>query len=100
MDGEDILLFRFNGEIRATQNTCTHMNLPLSGGQIDADGHITCPFHGTAYCTHEGTIQEWCNGLPDDMPPENVQMMMSMKQVPLKIYSAIDHEDSLWVTKS
>ena len=100
LDGEDILLFRFNGEIRAIQNTCTHMNLPLSGGQIDEDGHITCPFHGTAYCTHEGTVQKWCNGLPDDMPPENVQMMMSMKQVPLKIYSAIDHEDSLWVTKN
>ena len=100
LDGEDILLFRLNGEIRAIQNTCTHMNLPLSGGQIDEDGHITCPFHGTTYCTHEGTVQKWCNGLPDDMPPENVQMMMSMKQVPLKIYSAIDHEDSLWVTKN
>ena len=100
LDGEDILLFRFNGELRAIQNTCTHMNLPLSGGQIDEDGHITCPFHGTTYCTHEGTVQKWCNGLPDDMPPENVQMMMSMKQVPLKIYSAIDHEDSLWVTKN
>ena len=100
LDGEDILLFRFNGEIRAIQNTCTHMNLPLSGGQIDADGHITCPFHGTAYCTHEGTVLKWCNGLPKDMPPENVQMMMSMKQVPLKIYSVIDHEDSLWVTKN
>ncbi len=100
LDGEDILLFRFNGEIRAIQNTCTHMNLPLSGGQIDADGHITCPFHGTAYCTHEGSVQKWCNGLPDDMPPENVQMMMSMKQVPLKIYSVIELEDSLWVTKN
>ncbi len=100
LDGEDILLFRLNGEIRAIQNTCTHMNLPLSGGQIDEDGHITCPFHGTTYCTHEGTVQKWCNGLPDDMPPENVQMMMSMKQVPLKIYTAIDHEDSLWVTKN
>ena len=100
LDGEDILLFRFDGEIRAIQNTCPHMNLPLSGGQINEDGHITCPFHGTTYCTHEGTVQKWCNGLPDDMPPENVQMMMSMKQVPLKIYTAIDHEDSLWVTKN
>ena len=64
LDGEDILLFRLNGEIWAIQNTCTHMNLPLSGGQIDEDGHITCPFHGTTYCTHEGTVQKWCNGLP------------------------------------
>ena len=100
LDGEDILLFRFNGEMRAIQNTCTYMNLPLSGGQIDEDGHITCPFHGTAYCTNEGTVQKWCNELPGDMPPENIHMMMSMKQVPLKIYSAVELEDSLWVTKN
>ena len=47
-----------------------------------------------------GIVQKCCDGLPDDMPFENVQMMMSMKQVPLKIYGAVELEDSLWVTKN
>ena len=54
LDGEDILMFRFNGEVRAIQNTSTHMILPLSAKQIDADGNITCPFHGTSFYTLEG----------------------------------------------
>ena len=63
-DCEDILLFRFEDEIRAIQNSCTHMNLPLSSGVIDENGHILCPYHGSAYCTHDGTVQKWCEGLP------------------------------------
>ena len=97
LEGKDVLVFRFQDEVRAIQNTCTHMNFPLSGGEINDMGYITCPFHGTSYCTHEGIVQKWCDGLPEDMPPENVKMMMSMKQVPLTTYSVIDYEDSIWV---
>ena len=100
LDGDDVLLFRFNGDVRAVQNTCTHMNLPLSGGEIDENGHITCPFHGTSYCTKDGGVQKWCDGLPEDMPPENVQMMKSMKQVPLNTFNAIDYEGNIWVAKN
>ena len=99
-DGEDILLFRFEDEIRAIQNSCTHMNLPLSSGVIDENGHILCPYHGSAYCTHDGTVQKWCEGLPEDMPPENVQMMKSMKQVPLPKFMALDCAESIWVAKN
>ena len=99
-DGEDILLFRFEDEIRAIQNSCTHMNLPLSSGVIDENGHILCPYHGSAYCTHDGTVQKWWEGLPEHMPRENVQMMKSMKQVPLTTYMDLDYEKSIWVAKN
>ena len=98
--GEDILLFRFEDEVRAIQNSCTHMNLPLSSGVLDDNGHILCPFHGSAYCTQDGTVQKWCEGLPEDMPPENVQMMKSMKQVPLKTFMALEYDKNIWVAQN
>ena len=100
LDGDDVLLFGFNSNERAVQNTCTHMKLPLSGGKIDENGHITCPFHGTSYCTKDGSVQKWCDGLPEDMPPENVQMMKSMKQVLLNNFNAIENEASISVAKN
>ena len=98
--GEDILLFRFEDEVRAIQNSCTHMNLPLSSGVLDDNGHILCPFHGSAYCTQDGTVQKWCEGLPEDMPLENVQMMKSMKQVPLKTFMALEYDKNIWVAQN
>ena len=34
------------------------------------------------------------------MAPENVQIMKSMKQVPLKTFNAIDYEGNIWVAKN
>lgn len=100
LDGDDLLLSSFNTDVRAVQNTCTHMNLPLSGEEIDKNGHITCPFHGTSYRSRDNGIQKWCDGLPEDMLSENVQMMKSMKKIPLNTFNAIDYESSIWVAKN
>lgn len=95
--GEDVLIFRFNDEVRAVRNSCTHMNLPLGAASVDENGHILCPFHGTAYCTEDGSVQKWCEGLPAEMPEEQVQVIKSIKQLPLKTYLTLEHDSHVWI---
>ena len=96
---EAVLVFRHDGELRAIQNACTHMNLPLTGGDIDDGGNITCPFHGTAYCTKTGEVTKWCEGLPDDMPAENKAMITSIKQNPIKTFLTLESDNHVWLAE-
>ncbi len=44
VDGDEILLARFNGQYYALEEKCTHRGGPLSEGNVE-DGAITCPWH-------------------------------------------------------
>jgi class 3 adenylate cyclase/nitrite reductase/ring-hydroxylating ferredoxin subunit len=97
LNGDDVLLFRYQDEVRAVSGSCTHMNLPLAMGEIDRHGNIACPFHGTSYCTKEGSIQKWCEGISEDEPAEKAQMMKSLKKTPLKTYTAMEYDNTIWI---
>jgi nitrite reductase/ring-hydroxylating ferredoxin subunit len=43
-EGEAICLYRLNGRLYATQDTCTHGAASLAEGYVDGDT-IECPFH-------------------------------------------------------
>ena len=45
LDGDAVLLFGFKSDLRNVQNTRTHMNLPVSGGEIDENSQITPKFN-------------------------------------------------------
>ena len=45
IDGQEIALFKSNGEICAIHNLCPHAGGPLSEGGV-RDGHVMCPWHG------------------------------------------------------
>lgn len=45
-----VLLIRAKGQLHAFVNECSHLGLPLDGGQVDlASGVLTCPWHGFRY---------------------------------------------------
>jgi nitrite reductase/ring-hydroxylating ferredoxin subunit/uncharacterized membrane protein len=55
--GVPVLLLRRGGGVVALADRCTHRGGPLHDGSID-DGTITCPWHGSRFCTDDGTIVE------------------------------------------
>ena len=50
-----VLLYRDGGDIYAIAQTCSHMGGPLGKGRI-ADGCVICPWHGSTFRLHDGSI--------------------------------------------
>lgn len=53
VDGQEIALFKSNGEICAIHNLCPHAGGPLSEGGLK-DGHVICPWHGWEFNLKSG----------------------------------------------
>ncbi|WP_189643083.1 Rieske (2Fe-2S) protein [Deinococcus piscis] len=45
VDGQSVVVVRYEGEFYALRNQCTHKDVPLLGGEV-SDGKITCAKHG------------------------------------------------------
>ncbi|WP_232304038.1 aromatic ring-hydroxylating dioxygenase subunit alpha [Pseudofrankia sp. DC12] len=44
-----VLWRRPSGEVAALVDRCPHRGVPLSGGAVDADGRLQCPYHAWAF---------------------------------------------------
>ena len=53
VNGQNIAIFKHNGQLSAVNNVCRHQMGPLSEGKI-IDGCITCPWHGYQYLPESG----------------------------------------------
>ncbi|MDH3651202.1 MAG: ferric reductase-like transmembrane domain-containing protein [Saprospiraceae bacterium] len=51
--GENIAIFKYNGNLSAVNNVCRHQLGPLGEGKI-IEGCITCPWHGYQYLPANG----------------------------------------------
>ena len=56
VDGVAVLLVRTGSEIVAMADRCTHRGAPLDEGSIE-DGCIVCPWHGSAFDLHDGSVR-------------------------------------------
>ena len=45
IDGQEIVAWRVDGELRLAPNGCPHMGAPLSAGRVEG-GQLVCPWHG------------------------------------------------------
>lgn len=52
-----VLLARQNGELHAISAVCTHAGGPLDEGALDADGCVTCPWHGSRFRLVDGEVE-------------------------------------------
>lgn len=50
-----VVLAKVRGDLRALSATCTHAGGPLDEGSLDAEGCVTCPWHGSRFHTSDGT---------------------------------------------
>jgi nitrite reductase/ring-hydroxylating ferredoxin subunit len=54
-----ILLIWHEDKVYAVQAQCPHLKLPLTKGQITAQGEIVCPFHKSAFDLCSGEVKCW-----------------------------------------
>ncbi|HEX2233810.1 MAG TPA: Rieske 2Fe-2S domain-containing protein [Thermoleophilaceae bacterium] len=56
LNGVDILLARWHGEVYALANTCVHRGGPLDEGELN-DGCVTCPWHQSTFRLSDGQLE-------------------------------------------
>jgi nitrite reductase/ring-hydroxylating ferredoxin subunit len=49
-----VALYRIDGAFYATDDTCTHGQVSLTEGELEADGVVFCPFHGGSFDVRTG----------------------------------------------
>jgi 3-phenylpropionate/trans-cinnamate dioxygenase ferredoxin component len=56
--GDAVCLVRFNGEISALSDICTHQHFSMSLGDILGDGTLQCAWHGARYDCRTGEVKQ------------------------------------------
>lgn len=55
---EQICLIRFQGEIYAIANGCSHADFPMSDGELVDDFVVECGLHGAQFDIRDGSVLE------------------------------------------
>ncbi|MFD4139646.1 MULTISPECIES: Rieske (2Fe-2S) protein [unclassified Streptomyces] len=53
-DGVQVLLANSGGTVYAVRDKCTHEEIPLSEGELEDDGSVSCPWHFSRFCLRTG----------------------------------------------
>lgn len=72
-DGVPVLLVRQGGRLQALSAVCTHAGGPLDEGALDADGCVTCPWHGSRFRLEDGAVERGPASVPE--PRWDVQVV-------------------------
>jgi nitrite reductase/ring-hydroxylating ferredoxin subunit len=56
LNGVDIMLARWHGEVYALANTCVHRGGSLADGELQ-NGCVVCPLHQSTYRLNDGALQ-------------------------------------------
>lgn len=59
-----VLLTRQKGQLHAISAVCTHAGGPLDEGKLDADGCVTCPWHGSRFRIEGGAVERGPASVP------------------------------------
>ncbi len=55
-DGVRVCLVKRGSAVHAIADVCGHAGGPLHEGELDEDGRITCPWHGSTFQVEDGTV--------------------------------------------
>jgi 3-phenylpropionate/trans-cinnamate dioxygenase ferredoxin subunit len=81
VENQLIAIFNLNNNYYALRDQCSHMDLPLSDGQLE-DGVVVCAYHGAEFDIKTGDVL--C--MPAVEPVESFEVKVEDKQ----IYVSID----------
>jgi len=84
IDNHKILLIRHNGQIKALENRCPHVGLPLEKGKVE-NGVITCPWHGSSFDIASGENRDWVNNLLGMSVPKWTAKIISLGKKPQSV---------------
>lgn len=94
-----VLLTRVQGEVRALENKCAHMGLPLHKGKL-VNGVLQCPWHGAKFDTCSGRNVEWVQNLPGGIKaPQFMRKIIAMgkQPAPLRTFVASEKDGQIFV---
>jgi 3-phenylpropionate/trans-cinnamate dioxygenase ferredoxin subunit len=75
--GEAVCLVRYNGEISALSDICTHQHFSMSLGDLLEDGTLQCAWHGTRYDCRTGEVKQ----VPATSPLPVFQVRLEGEQI-------------------
>ena len=81
-----LLLTRFDGEVYAVIDKCTHLNLSMRNGKINGKV-ITCPFHGSCFDMTNGENLDWVNGVLGVNVPKWTSKLLEFGKKPAPLES-------------
>ena len=84
--GEDLVLWRSEGQVHAWRDLCVHRGTRLSLGQVK-DGTLICPYHGWTYNGEGRCVRIPAH--PDQTPPAKARAT---------VYQARERYDWIWVS--
>lgn len=86
-EGVSLVLVKTNGAVRAVENHCPHLGLPLGRGKIE-DGQIVCPFHGSRFDLATGENTDWVSAVAGVKIPAWSSALLSFgkKPQPVRTY--------------
>jgi nitrite reductase/ring-hydroxylating ferredoxin subunit/uncharacterized membrane protein len=56
VNGVDVMLARWRGEVHALSNTCVHRGGPLDEGEL-VEGCVVCPLHSSTFRLQDGSVE-------------------------------------------
>ncbi|MFJ5520741.1 Rieske 2Fe-2S domain-containing protein [Streptomyces griseoluteus] len=83
-DGVPVVLVRHGGTVSALSATCTHAGGPLDEGEVDADGCLHCPWHGSAFRLSDGEVTRG----PATVPQPDWDVKISQERVLVRAANA------------
>jgi len=79
-EGQKVLIVRWEGELYALEDRCSHRDFPLSDGEVE-DGQIECVFHGARFDVRTGKAMS----LPAIRPVRTFPLEIRGEQVFVKL---------------
>jgi phenylpropionate dioxygenase-like ring-hydroxylating dioxygenase large terminal subunit len=84
--GEDMVVWRLNGQVMAWQDLCVHRGTRLSLGKVSGET-LVCPYHGWSYNSQGRCVRIPAH--PGQKPPGKAQV---------KVYQAQECYGAIWVS--
>ena len=54
--GQQVLFVRRGGRVQAIGAVCSHYGAPLEEGEVDGEGCVVCPWHGSRFRLEDGSV--------------------------------------------
>jgi nitrite reductase/ring-hydroxylating ferredoxin subunit len=85
------------GELFAVGRRCRHLGADLADGTIDADGHLVCPWHRSAYDVRTGRMVRGPQGVFAKIPGLGAAYLVLTRVLPLRRGKVVEVDGCLYL---
>ena len=85
------------GELFAVTRRCRHLGADLSGGSVDLEGCLVCPWHDAAYDVSTGKMTRGPQGFFAKIPGLGAGFRLLTKVLPLGRGEVVERDGTLFV---